>query len=110
MYTNTPLDNHFEGTEPFLVVDPRKNRHWVQTYVLAILNPVMLFFGTEANWIAHFVEMVKGSEELTPGKLCVPIEIAILASQWGLLRAACLWVVMAGTTSVYYFTIALMNH
>jgi len=110
MYTNTPLDNHFDGTAPFLIVNPCIARNWVQKWVLAFMNPVLLFFGTEANWIAHFVETLRGNESLNWGKLCVPIELALLASQWGLGRAFLLWMVTAGTVSTYYFTIALMNH
>ena len=44
------------------------------------------------------------------GKVFVPLEIYALAQVWGLYRAVALWMVMAGTCSVYYFTIALMNH
>jgi len=110
MYTNTPLDNHFDGTEPFLRVDPTKHRHWAQKWIIALLNPLALFFGTEANWFAHFVEMLKGNETPNVGKLFIPIEIAILSSRWGFWWAFAMWGVMAGTVSVYYFTIALMNH
>jgi len=109
MYTNTPLDNHFNGTEPFIRVDPTKHRLWFQKWIVAFLNPVALFFGTEANWIAHTVELFRGNENLSIGKLCVPIEVALLTSQWGL-WGLWLWAVMAGCVSVYYFTIALMNH
>jgi len=110
MYTNTPLDNHFEGTEPFIMVDPRKDRIWFQKWIMAFINPLLLFFGTEANWFAHLVEMIKGNENVSVGKLFIPIELYLISTQWGFLRALMLWVVMAGTVSVYYFTLALMNH
>ena len=33
MYTNTPWDNHFRGTDPFLVTDPTVKRNFVQHYI-----------------------------------------------------------------------------
>ena len=33
MYTNTPLDNHWEGTAPFLIVNPLRERNWFQATV-----------------------------------------------------------------------------
>lgn len=110
MYTNTPLDNHYHGTEPFIKCCPTTGRNWFQRYVTSYVNWFFIFFGTEANWLAHFVDTLKGNENLTVGKVFVPLEIYALAQVWGLYRAVALWMVMAGTCSVYYFTIALMNH
>jgi hypothetical protein len=28
MFTNTPLDNHFKGVDPFLIVDPTRERNF----------------------------------------------------------------------------------
>merc|ERR1719162_1696356 len=53
MYTNTPWDNHFRGTDPFLVTDPTVERTWVQSNIMPYLLHIILFFGVYGNWLAH---------------------------------------------------------
>jgi len=110
MYTNTPLDNHFLGTEPFLVCDPTKARWWVQQYIFPTLTPVLIFFGAWVNNIAHTVQLLLGNENFSIGKLFTPLEIWILVQLWGFQRGLGLMICSYGLTSVWYFTIALMNH
>jgi len=78
--------------------------------VFALLNPLALFFGTLANYFAHLAQLLMGNENWSFGKVFVPVEIAILTSQWGFVHAVCIWMVMTGFVSIYYFTLALMNH
>jgi len=110
MYTNTPLDNHFRGTEPFLVADPGCKRSWVQKYLFPTLTPVVIFFGMLGNNVLHTVELLKGRENFSVGKLLMPLEIAIMIYFWGPLRGLLLIVLSSGICSVWYFSISLMNH
>lgn len=109
MYTNTPWDNHFHGTEPFLVTDPTKPRNLVQAWVLPYITPVLLCFGIYANWVAHFIELLLGREDLSIGKLFMPVQIYLMMSRWGWHGFLLVFIVHA-MISVYYFTLALMNH
>lgn len=57
MYTNTPLDNHFHGTDPFLITDPTMERNWFQKWITPVLNPVILTFGLWGNYLFHLGEV-----------------------------------------------------
>jgi hypothetical protein len=72
MYTNTPWDNHFKGTDPFLITDPTVERNWFTKYVTPPLLPIVLIFGLPGNYLAHFTGIVEGSEIFSPGKLLLP--------------------------------------
>jgi fatty acid desaturase len=60
MYTNTPWDNHYHGTDPFLVTEPTKPRHFLQKYLTPFINPIILSFGVVGNYINHTVKLHKG--------------------------------------------------
>jgi hypothetical protein len=60
MYTNTPKDNHFKGTDPWFVTDPTVPRNFFQREVTPHLLPLMLSFGAFANYITHTVHIFKG--------------------------------------------------
>ena len=110
MYTNTPWDNHFRGTDPFLVTDPTVERHWIQRYVLPYINPIILTFGLPANFFAHLVDMIKGNEEWRVTKLILPANVGLMVWRWGLIQGGLLsytWMAVLGN---WYFTMALMNH
>eukprot|EP00571_Detonula_confervacea_P014838 CAMPEP_0172303152 /NCGR_PEP_ID=MMETSP1058-20130122/4733_1 /TAXON_ID=83371 /ORGANISM="Detonula confervacea, Strain CCMP 353" /LENGTH=514 /DNA_ID=CAMNT_0013013869 /DNA_START=209 /DNA_END=1753 /DNA_ORIENTATION=- len=109
MYTNTPWDNHFEGTAPWLVTDPTIKRNLLQRYIMPYLNPLLLSFGLYGNYMAHLVETVKGNEVISPWKLLLPLEIAAMMYNWGW-RGLLLMYISHAILGVYYFTIALMNH
>jgi hypothetical protein len=72
MYTNTPWDNHFKGTDPFLVTDPTVRRNWVQKNVMPVIVPLVLTFGLPANYFAHATGIIEGSEVFSPTKLLLP--------------------------------------
>ena len=42
MYTNTPWDNHYHGTDPWLMTDPTKPRQFIQRWVTPFINPLIL--------------------------------------------------------------------
>ena len=109
MYTNTPLDNHWEGTAPFLIVNPLRKRNWFQANICPRIQPFLLCFGVAANYTAHLVQLLSGEEIFRFSKLFMPIEVAILTSKWGYWGAFLLFCGYA-VMSVWYFTIALMNH
>jgi len=110
MYTNTPWDNHFRGTAPFLVTDPTQPRHWVQAYVTPYIHPIILTFGLVANYFAHLTEMLVGREAWRPTKVLLPLNIGLMLARWGLLRGLLLSYSWTGTLGLWYFTMALMNH
>lgn len=109
LYTNTALDNHFRGTEPFLAAAPDESRT-VLNEVSAIAFPAILAFGVIANWINVFVGTIKGTEDWRWSMCTQPFLAIAYASRFGFTHAAmhAFWVV-AGM-SIWYFTIALMNH
>ena len=109
MYTNTPWDNHFRGTDPFLVTDPTVPRNRLQRNVMPYANPLLLTFGLYANWFAHLVETLHGNEKPMPTKLLLPLQIALMVQRWGLHGAALVYVAN-GVLGVWYFSMALMNH
>jgi fatty acid desaturase len=110
MYTNTPWDNHFKGTDPFLVTDPTVPRNWVQANVLPYLNPLVLTFGLPANFIAHFTEMLNCNEKWRAGKLIYPMYWAVMLHRWGLGRGVLLMYLWQALLGIWYFSMALMNH
>jgi len=109
MYTNTPWDNHFRGTEPFLVTDPTRERNCIEKYLTPYLNPVILTFGIYANFFAHMVEMIKGNERIVPAKLLFPFFWLLLPYHYGLWGAFLSYSTMA-LMGIWYFSMALMNH
>lgn len=109
MYTNTPLDNHFKGTDPFLVTDPTVERNWIQASVMPYFNWFVLFFGVWGNYVVHTIELLKGREVFRWPKLFFPMLVSLFLMKhgfWGLF----VYVLSVGTLGIYYFTIALMNH
>jgi len=114
MYTNTPWDNHFKGTEPFLVTDPTRHRSWVCENLWTPLVPVLmslgLTFGLPANYIAHLGEMLAGTEEWRAAKMILPLNIVAMVFRWGLARGSLLSYSWISVLGVWYFTCALMNH
>lgn len=110
MYTNTKWDNHYHGTDPFLVTDPSVERNWLQANVMPFINPILLCFGVYANWIGHSVEILTGREEVDVFKFILPLQVAIMMSRWGVLHGAALIFTCYSVVGVYYFTMALMNH
>ena len=110
MYTNTPWDNHFEGTASWNITDPTIKRNAIQWYVMPYVNPLLLSFGLYGNYMVHLVETLKGNEVVSPWKLLLPVEIAAMVYSWGLCRGLILMYISHAILGVYYFTIALMNH
>mmetsp|Transcript_121720 Transcript_121720/g.351424 ORF Transcript_121720/g.351424 Transcript_121720/m.351424 type:complete len:500 (-) Transcript_121720:61-1560(-) len=108
MYTNTPWDNHFRGTEPFLVSDPCMERNWFQK-ITPMLTPLILCFGLYANYLAHAVELLKGNEAFSIFKLCLPATVVAFVLRWGWWGFFLLFLSHA-LLGNYYFTLALMNH
>jgi fatty acid desaturase len=110
MYTNTPWDNHFHGTDPFLITDPTVTRNWVQRTIMPYANPFILTFGLYANFLAHFADMLMGHEEWRPTKAILPVNIGLMLWRWGLVRGGLLTYTWGAVLGLWYFTMALMNH
>lgn len=109
MYTNTPWDNHFRGMEPYIKNDPTMERTFFQAHIAPLLCPVILSFGLWGNYIAHLTDLFRGREELSIGKFLLPIEMAIMVYTWGWYGLALMYT-CHGVVSIYYFSLALMNH
>lgn len=109
MYTNTPWDNHFRGSAPWLITDPTVKRNFLQQYVMPYINPILLSFGLYTNYLINCVEVIKGNEIVSPWKLLLPFEIGAMAYNWGW-RGMILMFLSHSILGVYYFTMALMNH
>jgi len=110
MYTNTPWDNHFRGTDPFLVTDPSVPRHWIQEKIMPYIHPIILTFGLPANFFAHLVEMLNGNEAWRPTKAILPLNVGLMVWRWGLVRGGLLSYSWMAVLGLWYFTMALMNH
>jgi len=109
MYTNTPLDNHFKGTDPFIVTDPTVARNWFQSHLSPLLNPLFLTCGLWGNYTAHLVEILKGNEKFVLWKLFLPSLVYTFYRAHGGFGLILMYF-YAGTMGIYYFTMALMNH
>ena len=83
MYTNTPFDNHFRGTDPFLITNPTVPRTWIQQNVTPFIAPAILAFGLVTNYIYHTIELVKGHEKWHISKLFFPLHACLLFGCWG---------------------------
>mmetsp|Transcript_21351 Transcript_21351/g.51425 ORF Transcript_21351/g.51425 Transcript_21351/m.51425 type:complete len:481 (-) Transcript_21351:114-1556(-) len=113
MYTNTPWDHHFKGTEPWLVCDSRVERAWLQRYVMPYLTPVLLAFGLYANFMGNIYEICCGNEKFDWTfifKLLLPLQFWFILSKWGCPHGLALMFTSHGILSVYYYSLALMNH
>ena len=109
MFTNTPWDHHYFGTDPFLKTDPTAPRNFMQQYVTPNLFHVILSFGTYGNYAIHTLHLLQGQEVWSIGKSFFLLEHALFYHRWGfhgLLLLFSLQAIMAN----YYFTMALMNH
>jgi fatty acid desaturase len=109
MYTNTPWDNHFRGMDPFIKTDPTVERNFFQGSVAPFINPVILTFGLYGNYIAHLVALLKGQEVPSIGKVLMPLQMFIMIYTWGWHGFRLMYTCHA-VVSLYYFTLALMNH
>lgn len=109
MYTNTPKDNHFKGTDPFLLADPTVQRNWWQRNVTPFINPLILSFGILGNYAHHTIELCKGNETFHLSKLWWPSQAALLVWRWGF-RGVHLFMMLTTITSFWYFSLAMMNH
>lgn len=110
MYTNTEKDNHFKGTDPFLVTDPTVERNFFQRVITPRLTPVVLSFGMWGNYLIHTLALLKGEENFSIGKIFLPLEVTLLVYTQGWQYGLSIAFVMYGTVAVIYFTYALMNH
>ena len=109
MWTNTPWDNHYRGTDPFLKTDPTVQRNWFEQHVAPKLFHFILVFGTYGNYIAHTVHLLQGQEVWSIGKPIFLLQHVLFYHKWGMHG---LWLLL-GLQAIlgnYYFTIALMNH
>ena len=109
MYTNTPEDNHFHGTDPFLITDPTIHRTCLQRNITPFLNPIILACGILGNYAYHTLELARGCEKLHISKIFFPLHASLLIYKWSV-KGVFLFLTMTSVTSLWYFTLALMNH
>lgn len=109
MYTNTPWDNHFRGTDPFLKTDPTVSRNVLQEKLAPAVLHIILCFGVYGNYAAHLGFLLQGQEVLSVGKIFFPLLHYLFWARWGWYGLALYFTVNA-VLGNFYFTIALMNH
>ena len=109
MYTNTEKDPHLNGTEPFLCTNPTTRRtllHKMSAYAF----PLLLSFGIFANYCTHASEILHGRKPLRPEKAIFLCQLGALLHAHGPYGGLLRMYIVFACTSVWYFTIALMNH
>lgn len=109
MYTNTPWDHHLHGSDPFMPTDPRMPRNFLQRHVYPWLFHILLCFGTYSNYMKHLGFMLRGTEEISIGKVFFPLWHYLFYLGWGW-KGVGLMVFMTAVKGNYFYTIALMNH
>ena len=109
MYTNTPQDNHFYGTEPFIVTDPTKKRSFLQNLSPLILC-LVLIPGTLVNYITTWLMIIFKKEDFYFSNLIFLVEMMTIIYSNGLKEGLILIIIWTGSQSIWYFNIALWNH
>ena len=109
MFTNTPWDHHYFGTDPFLKTDPTTSRNFVQAKIMPHLFHIILCFGTYGNYLIHGIHLIQGQEVWSIGKSFFFVEHALFYHKWGV-HGLLLLFGMQSIIANYYFTMALMNH
>lgn len=114
MFTNTPRDNHWSGTDPFLPVDPCRDRAWWQRWLVPLMQPIVLFFGVFGNYLTQVKSMILHAQarrnQWSWAKLILPLEFLIYMLVLGPGRGALMLVLATGIASFWYFMVALGNH
>lgn len=111
IYTNTIPDNHFDGTDPFLYVNPLIPRPWWRKIFNFFLAQITIASGIYGNYLINWVFILTGKEPFYSNIFIFPCNyiltcIIVQDIKLGLLLS------MTSTIfcSTWYFTIALMNH
>lgn len=110
IYTNTPKDNHYKGTDPFLIADPERRRNWLQGNVLPLISPLLLSFGIYANHISNWMSIFRKEEALGVGNFFLLFTFLFFLTKYSFLTTVALLYTCHATVGMYYFTFALMNH
>eukprot|EP01083_Nonionella_stella_P012921 36479_1 len=111
IHTNTIPDHHFDGTDPFLYVNPLIPRaYWRKVFKVAISLGTFAI-GIHGNYIYNSFLILSGNAPFYASILIFPANYALTC--W-LVGDVVLGLALAATStcvvSTWYFTIALMNH
>lgn len=109
LYTNTTGDNHFEGTSPFLIPDPTKEKYFWHHFFSIPMFFIVLGFGVSGNYLGHSAELLSGREVWSWAKLIVPVQCCLMYTSWGMYGLGLIFLNQA-LCGIYYFTVALANH
>lgn len=111
IYTNTIPDNHFEGTDPFVYVNPFVPRAAWRKMFNFILANVTVSFGIFGNYLNNVSLIIAGKEPFNAGIFLFPANYALTCWLVGDIVLGCkLCLTSTVLASWWYFTIALMNH
>eukprot|EP00484_Ammonia_sp_Unknown_P008454 CAMPEP_0197072612 /NCGR_PEP_ID=MMETSP1384-20130603/210186_1 /TAXON_ID=29189 /ORGANISM="Ammonia sp." /LENGTH=491 /DNA_ID=CAMNT_0042511433 /DNA_START=88 /DNA_END=1563 /DNA_ORIENTATION=+ len=111
IYTNTIPDNHFDGTDPFVYVNPLVRRARWRKALNWVMATLSVAFGIFGNYIINIVLMVTGKEPFYWCIFIYPMRYVWMTFLVGDVVLACkLTAVSTVFCSTWYFTIALMNH
>ncbi|MCP5082353.1 MAG: hypothetical protein GY948_11715 [Alphaproteobacteria bacterium] len=113
MFTNTPHDNHWGGTSPFMVVDPVRPRNKLQKSLCWLYFIPVVFCGLFANFVLSLKELFSDRRawrgQLFATRLILPATFLMYSLCWGW-RGVLILIAAYGLTSTWYFTLALTNH
>merc|ERR1740123_620514 len=111
IYTNTIPDNHFEGTDPFVFVNPFVPRAMWRKLLNFLLANLTVFSGIFGNYVYNWSLILTGKEPFYPCILLFPLNYAFTC--W-LVGDIVLGIKLSALSTVleswWYFNIALMNH
>ena len=111
VYTNTIPDNHFDGTDPFVYVNPFIPRsQWRKLFNFMLAN-ITVSVGIYGNYLNNVMLILTGKEPLYPCMFLFPANYALTCWLVGdIMLGIKLCAVSTVLASWWYFNIALMNH
>eukprot|EP01084_Bolivina_argentea_P316238 548106_1 len=111
IYTNTIPDNHFDGTDPFLYVNPLTPRtYWrkVFNFCVATIGCAVAIY---ANYITCVINIISHKDPFYWSIFIFPFSYIFMCCLVGdIILGIKLASVSTILVSTWYFTIALMNH
>ena len=111
IYTNTIPDNHFDGTDPFVFVNPLIPRNIFRKVFNWIIATSAVVFGIYGNYAINVVMILTKKEPFYWHIFVFPFTYILMCIIVQDIFLGCtLCAVTTFTCSVWYFTIALMNH
>jgi len=111
IFTNTIPDNHFDGTDPFLMVNPFIPRNKFRKMFNFLIANITLFSGVYGNYLFNVANIITGKEPFYVSIFIFPANYILMCCLCrDIFTGLILSVIHTLIVSIWYFTIALMNH